>query len=402
MQQTHPSIDAVSTETVTVLAGRADAGLVLVCDHADNALPAEYGTLGLEKGQLRRHIAYDIGAAEITRQMSARLGVPAVLSRFSRLLIDPNRGEDDPTLIMRLSDGAVVPGNRVLNCEERERRLARFYRPYHRAIAGVLDRCLQSGVRPAILSLHSFTESWKGVSRPWHAGVLWDKDRRLAGPLLEALYAENNLIVGDNEPYTGRLHGDTMWQHGTRRGIAHAIIEVRQDLIRDLAGQTAWAERLERIMRGLMTRSELRSDARGASPTFGEGMGAMRPLPGDFSSGAKGPPAAGNEERLRHEVEAAVFRRLVEHLRQRVDVQNIDLMNLAGFCRNCLGDWYLEQAGAIGLAMSRDEARERIYGMPYNEWRVRHQTEATPEQRAAFEALHDEHHGDGGERGLRG
>lgn len=255
-------IEPSSTDTFTILSGRANSGLLLLCDHADNALPPEYGTLGLPESQLKRHIAYDIGAAEVTRQLSVALEAPAVMTRYSRLLVDPNRGEDDPTLIMRLSDGAIVPGNRTVTPEEREKRLRLYYRPYHQAIDLLLDRCLASGIAPAVLSVHSFTESWKGTSRPWHAGVLWAKDTRLAVPLLEALCAENDLIIGDNEPYTGQLEGDTLWQHGTQRGLAHAIVEIRQDLIRTLEGQTAWAERLTRIMRALLSRDDLQLNVR--------------------------------------------------------------------------------------------------------------------------------------------
>lgn len=251
-------IEARSADTYVILPGRANSGLVLLCDHAGNAFPPEYGTLGLPDSQLKRHIAYDIGAAEVTRRLSVALGAPAVMTRYSRLLIDPNRGEDDPTLIMRLSDGAIVPGNRVISPEEREKRLRLYYRPYHDAIDAVLDRCVATGRIPAILSVHSFTESWKGTPRPWHASAMWGEDVRLAEPLFEALCAENDLIVGANEPYAGQLVGDTLWQHGTRRGLAHAIIEVRQDLIRDEKGQAAWAERLARIMRGLLARTDLR------------------------------------------------------------------------------------------------------------------------------------------------
>lgn len=255
-----PNIAAEVTETYTVLAGRARAGLLLLCDHAGNAFPDGYGTLGLPPEQLRRHIAYDIGAAGITRLLSAMLGVPAVMTHYSRLLIDPNRGEDDPTLIMRLSDGAIVPGNRHLDAAEREQRVARYYRPYHAAIERSIEGCLAAGVPPALFSIHSFTESWKGRSRPWHVGVLWDADGRLARPLLDALYAENELIVGDNEPYTGGMVGDTMWRHGTQRGLVHVLIEVRQDLIRDERGQRAWAERLGRILRGLSGKPDLDLD----------------------------------------------------------------------------------------------------------------------------------------------
>lgn len=254
---TPPLIAREEAETYQILAGRADAGLIVICDHAGNAFPAGYGTLGLAASELKRHIAYDIGAADVVRGLARALGVPAVLSRYSRLLIDPNRGADDPTLIMRLSDGAVIPGNRHLDAAEREKRTQLYYEPYHRAIAATIDQCIATRTPPALLSIHSFTESWKGFSRPWHAGVLWDKDPRLAKPLLDALYAENDLIVGDNEPYTGQLHGDCMWRHGTERGLAHAILEIRQDLIRDAAGQSAWIARLDRMMRSMLDRPAL-------------------------------------------------------------------------------------------------------------------------------------------------
>lgn len=254
-QGTPPAGRLVATETAEsfrILPGRADAGLIILCDHAENTLPPEYGTLGLPEAQLQRHIAYDIGARAITELLSARLGVPAVLSRFSRLLIDPNRGADDPTLIMRLSDGAVIPGNRDLDDVERAKRMTRHYAPYHQAIDRVIDTSLASGVAPAILSLHSFTESWKGVPRPWHIGVLWDKDPRFAKPLLDALYAEQTLIVGDNEPYVGQLRGDCMWQHATERGLAGALIEYRQDLVRDADGQQLWADRTARHVEAIL------------------------------------------------------------------------------------------------------------------------------------------------------
>src|SRR4029079_17027958 len=236
-----------------VVPGRIDRGLILLCDHAGNAMPPGYGTLGLPPEQLKRHIAYDIGAAAVTRALAAALQAPAVLTRYSRLLIDPNRGRDDPTLIMRLSDGAVVPGNRRLDEAERERRLRLYYEPYHRAIDAVLDQCAAAGPPPMLLSVHSFTESWKTVPRPWHVGVLWDTvDGRFAQPMLEALYAEGGLIVGDNEPYTGVLVGDCMWQHGAQRDLASALIEIRQDLIRDAAGQAGWAARFCRIVEKIL------------------------------------------------------------------------------------------------------------------------------------------------------
>lgn len=252
----HPAIVPHQEETFEIVGGRADAGLVLVCDHGGNAFPPGYGTLGLPGAELERHIAYDIGAAAVTRALAAALGCPALVSRYSRLLIDLNRGADDPTLIMRLSDGAIVPGNRHLDVAEREHRLERYYKPYHAAIDAVLDACLAHRP-PAILSIHSFTPVWRGCPRPWHAAVLWDIDGRMARPLLEALRAEPRLTIGDNEPYSGALVGDTMWQHGTERGLAHALVEIRQDLIADAAGEAEWALRLARIMRELARHPDL-------------------------------------------------------------------------------------------------------------------------------------------------
>jgi predicted N-formylglutamate amidohydrolase len=369
-------IEAAAEESFVVVPGRADAGLIVICDHASNAFPPGYGTLGLPADQLQRHIAYDIGAAAITRAIAGALDAPAVLSRFSRLLIDPNRGSDDPTLIMRLSDGAVVPGNRHLDQTERNKRFRLYYEPYHRAIDGTIDQCLAAGVPPALLSIHSFTESWKGVPRPWHVGVLWDKDARLAKPLLAHFEAEGTLIVGDNQPYSGALEGDCMWQHGTMRGLAHAIIEVRQDLIREASGQKAWAGRIIEIVEKLRARADLHLNV------IQRRAGAAAPAISCTQLG--GEAMSKLDAQTEMELQAAAFRRLVEHLGQRTDVQNIDLMNLAGFCRNCLANWYQEAANAQGHSLTKDEARETIYGMPYKEWQAKNQKEASPEQKAAF------------------
>ena len=149
---------------------------------------------------------------------------------------------------MRLSDGTVVPGNADIDADERELRLVEFYRPYHGAVAGMLDRALAAGISPAILSIHSFTPFWKGVPRPWHAGILWKSDPRFARPLLDLLSAERQLVIGDNEPYSGGLEGDTLDVHATRRGLPDALIEIRQDLISGSAGIAEWVDRLARIL----------------------------------------------------------------------------------------------------------------------------------------------------------
>ena len=231
--------------------GDAALGILLLCDHATSRIPSGYDNLGLAETELARHIAYDIGAAAVTRGLAARLGAPALLSNFGRLFIDPNRGEDDPTLIMRLSDGAVVPGNSHVDPVERERRIRLFHAPYHAAIDAEIDRILAAGIVPILVSIHSFTPVWRGWKRPWEVGILWDRDPRIALPLVEALAADPALTVGDNEPYSGALLNDALYRHGTRRGIAHALIEIRQDLIGDDHGAAEWAGRLASILSDL-------------------------------------------------------------------------------------------------------------------------------------------------------
>ena len=239
--------------------GDVSKRLILLCDHARNDLPPGYGSLGLPQSQLDRHIGYDIGAAAVTRMLAKKLNAPAVLSCFSRLLIDPNRGPNDPTLVMRLSDGAVVPGNAYIDQAEIERRKANYYMPYHQAITNKLDGAVSNGTNPVILSIHSFTPNWRGTDRPWHCAVLWDEDDRFPNPLIEALRADSDLVVGDNEPYTGKLEDDTMNSHGTKRGLAHALLEIRQDLIADDAGAEAWAERLARLLPPILETSGLQT-----------------------------------------------------------------------------------------------------------------------------------------------
>ena len=227
-------------------------GLLLLCDHAENRIPEPYGTLGLSSEDLNRHIAYDLGAAGVTELLAKALNAPALLTRFSRLLIDPNRGDDDPTLVMRLSDGIVVPGNATIDQSEIEARIRRYYAPYHAAIDAAIDRAIAGGKPPVLVALHSFTQAWKSVPRPWHVAVLWDKDPRLALPLIEGLRALPDLTVGRDVPYTGKLKGDTLYQHGTERGLAHALIEVRQDLILSEEGQAEWAERLANVIAAIV------------------------------------------------------------------------------------------------------------------------------------------------------
>ena len=236
--------------------GRPD--LLLLCDHASNHIPPDFNALGLDEADLARHIALDIGIAEVTREMARRLDATALLSRFSRLLVDPNRPLDDPTLIPQISDQVVIPGNRGLGPTDRALRLERFFKPYHAAIADHLDTMLADGVRPAIVSMHSFTPVMKGKERPWQIGVLWNEDGRLPLPLIARLRAAG-LVVGDNEPYSGRGgHGYTMHRHADERGLPNVLIEVRQDLIDTHHGAADWARRLSNVLADMLASADLR------------------------------------------------------------------------------------------------------------------------------------------------
>jgi predicted N-formylglutamate amidohydrolase len=247
-------------EPVEFVAGADTTGLLFLCDHASNALPAAYGTLGLPETQLARHIGYDIGAAALTRRLAAHFGAPALLTTFSRLLIDPNRGSDDPTLVMRLSDGAIVPGNARIDAAEIAHRLTTYWRPYRDAIRTTIDRMSADGPTPVVVSVHSFTDQWKGVARPWEIGVLWDSDPRFAVPLIDNL-RRAGFIVGDNEPYDGALEGDTLDEEVTRRGLAGLLIEVRQDLIATDAAAIAIADRIAAVLRPLVSQPSLHEPA---------------------------------------------------------------------------------------------------------------------------------------------
>ncbi|MFO7478719.1 MAG: DUF1244 domain-containing protein [Methyloceanibacter sp.] len=374
-----PPQDELSATPYRSIEGDARTGLLILCDHAENTLPEAHGTLGLKPQDLHRHIAYDLGAAEVAQRLASMLGAPAVLSGFSRLLIDPNRGRDDPTLIMRISDSLIVPGNVGLAPEEIEARIDGYYQPYHQAIERAIDAAIAAGRPPVLVSVHSFTQAWKGVPRPWSVGVLWDKDPRLALPLLAALRRIPGIEVGDNLPYSGQLKDDTLYRHGTARGLAHALIEIRQDLILGPEGQAEWADHLATALRRAI------DEAGGALQAMAlYGSFADRAPRGKAGAEICAKGDHGMDERTKIELEAAAFRRLVAHLRERTDVQNIDLMELAGFCRNCLSNWYQEAAAAKGIALSKDEARAIVYGMPYEEWKAKFQTEAPvkPRQRA--------------------
>jgi predicted N-formylglutamate amidohydrolase len=247
----HPVFNPVES-----IPGRDDAGVLFVCDHAANALPPCFGTLGIEPSDFLRHIAYDIGAAWVTRRLAAIFEAPAVLSTFSRLLIDPNRGADDPTLVAKLSDRRIIPGNANISDAEIAARREAFWSPYRQAISARIEAMREAGPNPIVISIHSFTPLWRGEPRPWQIGILWDSDARFARPLIEALVADG-IVTGDNEPYDGALVGDTLDEEVTRRGLAGLLIEIRQDLIESQDKAEIWADRLAGILRPFLVQPEL-------------------------------------------------------------------------------------------------------------------------------------------------
>lgn len=235
--------------------GAERAGRWLVtCDHATNRVPVEVGggDLGIAPADMARHIAYDVGALGVARALGVLLDSPVIASDFSRLVIDPNRGEDDPTLVMKLYDGTIIPANRHVDAAEVERRLATLYRPYHQAYARLAARRDDT----VILAVHSFTPCLRGrAPRPWHIGVLYDHhDARLSQAVLACLAEETDLCIGDNEPYAGHLPGDAIDCHALQAKRQNALIEVRNDLIGTNEEQSAWAARLAPVLQKALGR----------------------------------------------------------------------------------------------------------------------------------------------------
>lgn len=219
---------------------------LITCDHATNMVPPDVnnGDLGLAREDMERHIAYDPGSYGVAQQLGVMLNAPVIAANFSRLVIDPNRGEDDPTLLMKLYDGSIIPGNRKADMAEVQRRLNMCYRPYHDALTR-----LAGGPDTLIVSMHSFTRQLRGrPPRPWQIGILYADDTRLSAPFLDLLNAQPDLCVGDNEPYSGHLPGDAIDKHAIQTGRPNVLIELRNDLIADHQEQKDWAARLAPLL----------------------------------------------------------------------------------------------------------------------------------------------------------
>ena len=229
------------------------APILLACDHASRLVPAALGRLGLAEAVFDLHVAWDIGAAGVTRLLSPLLDATALFAGYSRLVIDFNRGLLEPTLIPEISDGIAIPGNRGLCEAARAARIEALYRPWHRTVADELRRLdVRAGRAATLIGIHSFTPEMDGRKRPWEIGVLWDDPCELARPLMAAL-AGQGLCVGDNEPYSGREpSGGTLESHALEVGRPGLSVEIRQDLIGHAAGQAEWAERLAAAFRGIL------------------------------------------------------------------------------------------------------------------------------------------------------
>ena len=245
-----PAADA-SAADVELFHPDGQAHVLLLCDHAGHRLPPGLGDLGISREMLTRHIGWDIGAADVTRRLARLLDAPALLNHVSRLVIDVNRRPGTPTSIPEVSDGCVVPANQGLGASDVVRRVVDHFLPYHRRVARQVGAFRARGVVPAIIAIHSFTPRLHAEDRPWQIGVLWRGDRRLAEPVLAALNARGDLVVGDNQPYSGlRDFGFTVQFHAQRPRLPHVMIEIRQDEIDTEAGAHRYADIVHAALAG--------------------------------------------------------------------------------------------------------------------------------------------------------
>ncbi len=242
-----PAFDVVEAD--------ADSPFLIICDHAGKRLPRVLGNLGLPESELSRHIAWDLGAERVARHLAQALGAFAVFQTYSRLVIDCNRQPGVSSSIPILSESTEIPGNELLPVEAATRRARDVFMPYHARIVRELTRRSAAGLPTVLVSMHSFTPIYNGVPRPWHVGMLYNRDDRLAHALLALLRSDPTLVVGDNEPYSVSDESDYgIPVYGEQRSIPHVEIEIRQDLLLEEAGQLAWAQRFAKLLPEACTR----------------------------------------------------------------------------------------------------------------------------------------------------
>lgn len=246
---TKPMLAADEPLPVAIYNAGGASPLVLVADHAGKATPRALGRLGVAAPEWQRHIAFDIGIAGVGRILADELDAMLIQQNYSRLVIDCNRPPGAPTSIPEISELTPIPGNVGLSEAQKEARAHEIFRPYHARIAAELEHRRLAGRTTALIALHSFTPVFKDVSRAWHVALLYNRDVRLAHGLLALLREVPDLVVGDNQPYFVSDTTDyTIPVHGERRGLPHALIEIRQDLIADDSGQRKWAGILARVL----------------------------------------------------------------------------------------------------------------------------------------------------------
>jgi predicted N-formylglutamate amidohydrolase len=249
MPATVPPFGPGDPAPFVVLEEHGPAPALVVCDHASRAFPQALNRLGLPELPSWQHIAWDIGAGELARGLAHALGAPAVLAGYSRLVVDCNRSPDDEEAFRKESDGWTIPGNQSLTDYDRRVRLAYCFDPYHECIEAMVGGFRSRAAVPMLIAVHSFSPTLAGKTRPWHAGVLWDRDEANAQRLLHRLRAQKGLLIGDNEPYSGKHPANyTIDHHAKAHGLPHVCIEVRQDLLSSPAGIERWVRLLARIL----------------------------------------------------------------------------------------------------------------------------------------------------------
>jgi predicted N-formylglutamate amidohydrolase len=248
-----PWIRADEPPPVTLRNPHGKSPAIVTCDHASAYIPRRLGTLGLEPADRLRHIAWDIGALDIATRLAEHLDAPLIHTGYSRLVVDCNRPLSAPDAFAERSEDTHIPGNAGIGEQEKAERAEAFYWPYHDALNRLVEERSQNGRVPVMICMHTFTPVYRGFARPWHVGVNYRIDTRLARPVLAALRREAALTVGENEPYQVSLSGDyTSPVHAERRGLPHILFEIRQDLAGTQAGAKEWADRLAPILAPLV------------------------------------------------------------------------------------------------------------------------------------------------------
>ena len=251
-------IDGNEPAPIEVLDADPAFPVLLVCDHATNRIPASLASLGVSPADLETHFAMDIGAADVVRHLSRRLRLPAVLTAYSRLVVDCNRALTDPSAFPLCMEHIMVPGNQMLDHAGRKARADALFWPYHHTVRERLTGLETVGNAPVLIAIHSFTRVFESSERPWHIGILWDKDPRIPVPLMDALRRIDGIVVGDNQPYSGKHpHDFTIDHHAEAEGLAHVSVEIRQDLIETPEGVAHWGDLLAEALTPILSAPEL-------------------------------------------------------------------------------------------------------------------------------------------------